>query len=130
MDRGWRYLFWIGRRQWRPIACAVAAGLTWQGAAIVAPLLVRSAIDNGIVGDDTSALWWASAGLVVLGAVEAGRGGGGPRFARARAARRRRAALLPRQPQPRPRRRAGARRDLPPCARARRPLPRPRRRRR
>src|SRR6476620_2364377 len=75
MDRGWRYLFWIGRRQWRPIACAVAAGLTWQGAAIVAPLLVRSAIDKGIVGDDTSALWWASAGLVVLGAVEAAAGG-------------------------------------------------------
>src|SRR6478609_3755472 len=50
MDRGWRYLLWIGRRQWRPIACAVAAGLTWQGAAIVAPLLVRSAIEAAAGG--------------------------------------------------------------------------------
>src|SRR3954447_6406375 len=74
MDGGWRYLFEIARRQWRPTASAIAAGLAWQGAAIAAPLLVRSAIDDGIVGDDTSALWWACAGLVGLGAIEAAAG--------------------------------------------------------
>src|SRR3954451_22293833 len=75
MDGGWCYLFVMARRQWRPTASAIAAGLAWQGAAIAAPLLARSAIDDGIVGDDTSALWWACAGLVGLGAIEAAAGG-------------------------------------------------------
>jgi ATP-binding cassette subfamily B protein len=75
MDRGWRYLGWIGRRQRRTTAGAVASGLAWQAAAITAPLLVKRAIDTGIVHHHTRALWWASAGLVGLGAVEAVAGG-------------------------------------------------------
>jgi ATP-binding cassette, subfamily B, bacterial len=75
MDGGWRYLFSIGRRQWRPTAGAVGAGLAWQGAVIAAPLLIKRAIDTGIVHHQTRALWWACAGVVGLGAVEAVAGG-------------------------------------------------------
>jgi ATP-binding cassette, subfamily B, bacterial len=75
MDAGWRYVFWIARRQWRPTAAAIGAGLAWQGAAIAAPLLIKRAIDTGVVHHHTRALWWACAGLVGLGAVEAVAGG-------------------------------------------------------
>jgi ATP-binding cassette, subfamily B, bacterial len=75
MDGGWRYLFWIARRQRWTTAGAITAGMAWQGAAIAAPLLIKSAIDRGIVNHNTRALWWACAGLVGLGAVEAVAGG-------------------------------------------------------
>ena len=75
MDPGWRYLFWIARRQRWTTAGAATAGMAWQGAAIAAPLMVKSAIDSGIVHHHTRALWWACLGLVGLGAVEAVAGG-------------------------------------------------------
>jgi ATP-binding cassette subfamily B protein len=75
MDGGWRYLFWIARRQRWTTAGAITAGMAWQGAAIAAPLLIKSAIDSGIVHHHTRALWWACVGLVGLGAVEAVAGG-------------------------------------------------------
>jgi ATP-binding cassette subfamily B protein len=75
MDGGWRYLFWIARRQRWPTIGAIGAGMAWQGAAIAAPLLIKSAIDTGIVHHHTRALWWACAGLIGLGAVEAIAGG-------------------------------------------------------
>jgi ATP-binding cassette subfamily B protein len=75
MDGGWRYLLWIARRQRWTTAGAITAGMAWQGAAIAAPLLIKSAIDRGIVNHNTRALWWACAGLVGLGAVEAIAGG-------------------------------------------------------
>ena len=71
MDGSWRYLGLIARRLRWSITGAVASGLAWQGAAIATPLLVRYAVDTGIVDDDPSALWWACAGIVALGAVEA-----------------------------------------------------------
>ncbi len=50
---------------------AVAAGLLWQGLAILAPLLVGRAIDEAIRGGDTSrALLWAGA-ICVVGLAEA-----------------------------------------------------------
>jgi ATP-binding cassette, subfamily B, bacterial len=75
MDGGWRYLLWIARRQRWTTTGAITAGMAWQGAAIAAPLLIKSAIDSGIVHHHTRALWWACAGLVGLGAVEAVAGG-------------------------------------------------------
>jgi len=71
MDGGWRYLGATTKRLRWTIAGAIVAGLAWQGAAIVAPLLVRRAVDSGIVHHHRAALWWACAGLVALGAVEA-----------------------------------------------------------
>jgi ATP-binding cassette, subfamily B, bacterial len=74
VDGGWRYLGTISRRLRWSIVWAVVAGLAWQGAAISTPLLIRSAIDSGVVHGHTRALWWACAGVVALGAVEAAGG--------------------------------------------------------
>jgi len=71
VNGGWRYLGVIARRLRWSIAGAVAAGLAWQGAAIATPLLVKHAVDAGIVPNDAAALWWSCAGIVLLGAVEA-----------------------------------------------------------
>ncbi|HUZ82761.1 MAG TPA: ABC transporter ATP-binding protein, partial [Gaiellaceae bacterium] len=68
------------RLRWT-IAGAIVSGLAWQGTAIAAPLLIRSAVDSGIVHANRSALWWACAGLVALGAVEAVSGGSRHYFA-------------------------------------------------
>jgi ATP-binding cassette subfamily B protein len=74
VDDAWPYLRELARRLRPTIVWAVVAGLTWQGAAIVAPLLIRHAIDAGIVHERRSALWWSCAGLAVLGVVEAAGG--------------------------------------------------------
>jgi ATP-binding cassette subfamily B protein len=71
MDGGWSYLGGLSRRLRWTIVGAILAGLAWQGAAIAAPLLIRHAVDAGIVRGNRGALWWACAGVVALGAVEA-----------------------------------------------------------
>ena len=71
MDAGWRYLGGLARRLRWTITGAVASGLAWQAAAIASPLLVRRAVDSGILGGDTTALWWACAGIALLGLIEA-----------------------------------------------------------
>src|SRR6202008_4841498 len=63
------------------IAGAVVSGLAWQGAAIAAPLLIKHAVDSGIVHGRRGALWWSGAGLAALGAVEALSGAMRPVFA-------------------------------------------------
>ena len=94
---------------------AASCGLAWQGAAITAPLLIRHAVDAGIVHHHRSSLWWACAGIAVLGAIEAAGGAAAPHL---------------RDPELRAGGCGRPRRDLPPGARARRALPRPGRRRR
>jgi ATP-binding cassette, subfamily B, bacterial len=81
MDEGGRYLWLVARRLRWTITGAIAAGLAWQGAAIVAPLLVRHAVDAGIVHHHRSALWWACGGIALLGLVEAVAGGARHYFA-------------------------------------------------
>ena len=81
MDAGGRYLWLVARRLRWTIAGAIAAGLAWQGAAIVSPLLVRHAVDSGIVHHQRSALWWACGGIAILGLVEAIAGGARHYFA-------------------------------------------------
>jgi ATP-binding cassette subfamily B protein len=71
MDAGWRYLGSVARRLRWTITGAIASGLAWQGSAIVSPLLVRRAIDAGIVHHHRAALWWACGGIAALGLVEA-----------------------------------------------------------
>jgi ATP-binding cassette subfamily B protein len=75
VDAGWRYLGSVARRLRWTVIGAIAAGLAWQGSAIVSPLLVRHAVDTGIVHHHRTALWWACAGIAVLGLVEAVSGG-------------------------------------------------------
>ena len=81
MDAGGRYLWSVARRLRWTILGAIAAGLSWQGAAIVSPLLVRHALDAGIVHHDRAALWWACGGIAILGLVEAVAGGARHYFA-------------------------------------------------
>ncbi len=81
MDAGGRYLWSVARRLRWTIVGAVAGGLSWQGAAIVSPLLVRHAIDAGIVHHHRSALWWACGGIATLGLAEAVAGGARHYFA-------------------------------------------------
>ena len=71
MDAGWRYLFSVARPLRRTIVLATLAGLSWQAAAIASPLLVRRAVDGGIVHHSSRALWWSCAGVAALGVVEA-----------------------------------------------------------
>jgi ATP-binding cassette subfamily B protein len=73
-DPGVSYLLHLIRRLHKGVAAAIAAGLTWQASAILAPLLVRRAIDAGLVRHDSSALRWSCAGIVGLGALEAASG--------------------------------------------------------
>ena len=75
MDPGWRYLGSVSKRLRWTIAGAIVSGLAWQGAAITSPLLIRRAVDSGIVHANRSTLSWVCAGLVVLGAIEAVAGG-------------------------------------------------------
>src|SRR5512146_1359693 len=81
MDAGGRYLWSVARRLRWTIAGAIAAGLSWQGAAVVSPLLVRHAVDAGIVHHHRAALWWACGGIAALGLVEAVAGGARHYFA-------------------------------------------------
>ena len=81
MDGGWRYLGHVSKRLRWTIVGAVVSGLAWQGAAIASPLLVRKAVDTGIVADDRSALLWACAGIAFLGLIEAAAGGSRHYFA-------------------------------------------------
>jgi ATP-binding cassette subfamily B protein len=81
VDGGWRYLGTIARRLRWTIFWAIISGLAWQGAAISAPLLIRHAIDAGVVHHHSAALWWACAGVVALGAIEAAGGGARHYFA-------------------------------------------------
>jgi ATP-binding cassette subfamily B protein len=81
MDPGWRYLGSVSKRLRWTIAGAIVSGLAWQGAALSAPLLIRRAVDAGIVHGSHTALWWACGGLVALGAVEAVAGGSRHYFA-------------------------------------------------
>ena len=81
MDAGGRYLWSVARRLRWTILGAIAAGLSWQGAAIVSPLLVRHAVDAGIVHHHHAALWWACGGIAILGLVEAVAGGARHYFA-------------------------------------------------
>jgi len=71
----WRFLLRAIRAQRSGIVPAVVAGVAWQGAAVLAPLLIAKAIDDGVVGNDRTALYAWSAAILVVGLVEAAGGG-------------------------------------------------------
>jgi ATP-binding cassette, subfamily B, bacterial len=71
----WRYVRAIVREQSGGVTGAVVSGLLWQAGAVGAPLVVKYAIDNGIVADDhhTLLLWLLV--LLTVGLLEVGAGG-------------------------------------------------------
>jgi ATP-binding cassette, subfamily B, bacterial len=66
----WRYLGRTVREQTFGVVWAVVSGLTWQTAAILAPLVVRHGIDQGVRAHDKTQLILSAVGLVVLGGME------------------------------------------------------------
>ena len=74
MDSGGRYLLRLSKRLRVGIGFAIVAGLSWQTAAILAPLLIGHAVDAGMLHHHRPALIWSCVGIVVLGAVEAAAG--------------------------------------------------------
>src|SRR6478736_3805151 len=71
----WRYVRTIVRSQAYGVTGAVFSGLLWQTGAVAAPLVVKYAIDHGIVTHDHQALWIWLAGLLGVGLLEVVAGG-------------------------------------------------------
>ena len=72
---GWRLIGETMRAQWKGVTAGVVVGLLWTVGKVAAPLLVRTAIDKGIVADDSQALLiWslAIAGAGVIAAIFTG----------------------------------------------------------
>jgi ATP-binding cassette subfamily B protein len=64
--RGWRLILKLTRERRAGIALGVLVGLCWTAAKVSTGLLVRNAVDQGIIADDTGALRrWS----LILGAV-------------------------------------------------------------
>src|SRR4051794_3695961 len=59
------------RPQWFPVLVGVLVGLVWTAAKVSIPLLVRAAIDNGIVTDDAHALRTWAIIIAIVGIVQA-----------------------------------------------------------
>jgi ATP-binding cassette, subfamily B, bacterial len=71
----WRFVRAVVRSQSRGVAGAVAAGLLWQTGAVAAPLIVKYAIDHGIVTRDHDALVVWLLALLGVGLLEVVAGG-------------------------------------------------------
>src|SRR5919205_215798 len=71
----WRFVRAVVRAQSRGVAGAVLAGLLWQTGAVAAPLIVKYAIDHGIVPRDRHALFVWLLALLGVGLLEVVGGG-------------------------------------------------------
>jgi ATP-binding cassette subfamily B protein len=70
VEASWGYLGARVKEQRFGVVGAVLSGLSWQASAILAPLLVKYAIDSGITPHDKTHLFIAAAGIIALGIVE------------------------------------------------------------
>jgi ATP-binding cassette subfamily B protein len=70
----WRFLLRAIREQRSGVVPAVVSGFCWQAAAVAVPLLIRQAIDSGIVGGDRAALYAWCGAILAIGLVEAAGG--------------------------------------------------------
>jgi ATP-binding cassette subfamily B protein len=68
---GWRLITATMRLQWKGITAGVVVGLLWTVGKVAAPLLVKTAIDEGIIDDDSTALLWWSLAIAGAGLVAA-----------------------------------------------------------
>ncbi|HEX5365417.1 MAG TPA: ABC transporter transmembrane domain-containing protein, partial [Acidimicrobiales bacterium] len=71
---GWRLVARLAVERRAGVAAAVATGLAWTGAKVSTGVLVRNAVDQGIVADDTGALrrWAAALALVAVASAALG----------------------------------------------------------
>ncbi len=69
-----RFLVWVGRRQFARIAIAVGFGVTWMVAQALMPFALGRAVDSGLAaGDREQLLFWALA-VLALGLIQAAAG--------------------------------------------------------
>jgi ATP-binding cassette subfamily B protein len=73
-DSAWRFVRAVVRSQARGVAGAVASGMLWQAGAVAAPLVVKYAIDRGIVERDHSTLVVWLVVLLAVGSLEVAAG--------------------------------------------------------
>ncbi|WP_327169166.1 ABC transporter ATP-binding protein [Streptomyces subrutilus] len=66
-----RYLLWLAGRIARPLSAASFCGLLWLGSQAMMPVVIREAIDEGLVPGDMDAVLTWSAVLLGLGVVQA-----------------------------------------------------------
>ena len=71
----WRFVRAVVRDQAGGVAGAVASGLLWQTGAVAAPLIVKYAIDHGVVARDRHAMLIWLAALLCVGLLEVVAGG-------------------------------------------------------
>src|SRR5436190_14290806 len=71
----WRFVHAVIREQAGGVAGAVASGLLWQTGAVAAPLIVKYAIDHGVVAQDRHSLLIWLAALLGVGLLEVVAGG-------------------------------------------------------
>jgi ABC-type multidrug transport system fused ATPase/permease subunit len=69
-----RLLVWVGRQQVWTLALGVAFGITWMVAQALMPYTIGRAVQDGIVGDDGSALATWALLLLGLGIVQGAAG--------------------------------------------------------
>ncbi|MFD0352341.1 ABC transporter ATP-binding protein [Streptomyces sp. NPDC127110] len=66
-----RYLLWLAGRMARPLSAAAFLGLLWLGSQALVPVVIREAVDEGLVPGDMNTVWLWSAVLLGLGVVQA-----------------------------------------------------------
>ncbi len=76
-----RYLWWVTRGQWPTVLGGVAFGIVWMVAQSVMPAVIGRAIDEGVTAEDLGRLWFWSAVLLGVGALQAVAGIARHRFA-------------------------------------------------
>jgi ATP-binding cassette subfamily B protein len=67
---GWRLMADVLRPQWFPVLVGVLVGLMWTAAKVSIPLLVRGAIDHGIVTNDNDALRRWAIVIAIVGVIQ------------------------------------------------------------
>src|SRR5207247_9003717 len=71
----WRFVRAVVRSQWDGVLGAVLSGLLWQAGAVAAPLIVKYAIDHGVVPRDRPVLVLWLLALLGVGLLEVAAGG-------------------------------------------------------
>jgi ABC-type multidrug transport system fused ATPase/permease subunit len=64
-----RFMFWVGRQQWRTQALGMLAGMAWMLAIALVPAAVGKGVDDGIVPGDLGGLVKWALVLIGLGAI-------------------------------------------------------------
>jgi ABC-type multidrug transport system fused ATPase/permease subunit len=70
----WRFLGWIIKGQWHTIGLGMVFGVIWMTCGALVPAVIGKAIDAGVSGRDSGALWKWAAILFGVGVVQSASG--------------------------------------------------------